>query len=228
MDYYKSFLLGHLLTSCLSKNLYLVLLTSMSGPSQLLLNLGLDEMPVTRSQGQHFESGRGSQSRGRGRLNPLGRPSPSSSRSDLNLPSIGTPNIPPGPPQPAQPIRLAPYISVDHLQYIDQGRSRYVPLRDNSYYAIQLNPVSVRIGDPAGGPGRVECTCPVFQRTLLPCDHIYVSYPLTHIRKPLPMLSVALCWIVFGSSSSAFTGHTRTDGQRQLAFEPTVPIDQWS
>ena len=163
----------------------------MSEPSRLLQNLNLEEMPVTRSQGQSSQQRRGIRGRGRGRMNPLGGLSPAASQSGSSRPPASTPDAPHGPPQPPPPMRLAPYISVDHLQLIDRDRSHNDPLREDSYYAIQLNPVSVRIRDPTGGPGRVECTCPAFQSTLSPCAHIHVSH--------LPIRTSAVADIISGS-----------------------------
>ncbi|KAL9103007.1 MAG: hypothetical protein Q9163_001897 [Psora crenata] len=132
-------------------------------------------MPGTRFQGKSLSSGRGSGGPGPGpevRRTPLTQVSgPASSSGSGSTPAVIS-GIASKPSQSVPSIRLAPYISVDHLQLIDQDRSRNVPLGSDSYYAIQLNPVSVRIRNPEGGLGRVECTCPGFQSTRSPCAHI--------------------------------------------------------
>ncbi|KAL9131866.1 MAG: hypothetical protein Q9217_000312 [Psora testacea] len=141
---YKSLLLDQLLTLQLSRSLFLWPIISMSdGPSRLLQNLKLDEMPVTRSQGQTSQPGRGARGQGRGRLDPLARPSPPASRSGPSRPPAVTSNVPRGHSELALPVRLAPYISVDHFQHINQNHPHNVSLPDDSYYAIQLNPVSL-------------------------------------------------------------------------------------
>ena len=175
MEGYKRLLLGRTFTLQRSKRLFPVLVISMSRPPHLLQNPNLDEMPVTRSQSQRSSSGMDTHGLGRGRMDPLTGQTPSASRSGGSQRPAVASSFPPTAPQPAPTVRLAPYISVDHLQYISQDRSRGSPLGDDSYYAIQLNPVSVRIHDPAGGVGRVECTCPGFQSTMSPCAHMHVS-----------------------------------------------------
>lgn len=131
----------------------------MSDPSRVLRNLNLgDNMPVTRAQSQATQ-------RERGRTNPLGRPtSTSSSERSRALRETQIQSINPFEP-PLSETNL--HFTIDRLQRERTGT--------DSYYAFRFRPVSVLIRDPDnGGLGSVVCTCEKFRRASDPCVHILV------------------------------------------------------
>ena len=142
-----------------------LIIHSMSEPFYSLEKLYQDKMPVTRSQGQSSQMRRGFRGRNQGRLDPLSRPStPASQAGPSRHPASALHQAADAPAYPAE--SLDPHISVERLHI--------VPLENDAYWAIQLNPVSVRIYSPSGGTGRVICSCVEFQKTQTVCAHINV------------------------------------------------------
>lgn len=136
----------------------------MSSPSHASLylqthGLNVNDMPVTRSQSRHPHITMASRGADRERWNPLSRP-------PAPLPSIRTQReLTPNPDRFND--RLPPHILVERVATKILGR--------DSYCAIQLNPVSVRIYDSDGSSGRVDCTCHAFRTTGETCIHIQVK-----------------------------------------------------
>ena len=154
----------------INRQLHLVIhkFHAMPEPSRSLQISNLNEMPVTRSHSQPSGPGRGSRGRSRGRPDPLPRPSTPIPHAGPSRRPANTLNLS-ADPSPHPQDRLDPHISVERLIEIS--------LEDTSYYAIQLNPVSVRIFKPSGGRGRVTCSCDEFRTTQTPCGHIKVCRP---------------------------------------------------
>ena len=142
-----------------------ILIHCMSEPFHSLQDLYRDRMPVTRSQGQSSQRGRDSSGRRRGRLDPLSRPlAPTSLTGPSRSPDSTFDQSTNAPMHTTE--SLDPHISVERLHI--------VPLENDAYWAIQLNPVSVRIYSPSAGTGRVTCSCVEFRRTQTPCAHLNV------------------------------------------------------
>lgn len=154
---------------------YCRLSTLMPEPSHLLQTLKLEEMPVTRSQGQPSRTPGVFRGRGRGRLNPLSRPSTEAPGSHPEQSHYTVSALDPSGQQ--RPDRLDAQISVTRMHNIS--------LDDDEYCAIQLNPISVRIYSPNGGLGRVTCSCDTFRTTQAPCAHITVcaAFPIRGVLK---------------------------------------------
>ena len=188
----------------------------MSEPSCSFQSLHLDEMPITRSQGQPSQTGRGSRGRGRDRLDPLSRPSTPNPRAGPSRPPANPLTLPTGPLRRPQD-RLDPHISVECLWNFALG--------NDSYYAIQLNPVSVRIYTPSGGRGRVTCSCDVFRSTQGPCAHIYVSLS-DMVPKLLKLtFTVAFNWLECHSPQYPIIRPSTPSIRNHQSIESFVSVD---
>ena len=143
------------------------LFTPMSNPISHLENLGINEMPETRSQRQRAqrEAGRAISGSGRGRGRAAGPPpsiAPPIQGHSGTLYDVQSLS-------PDSSVRMAEGVATDF--WVDELRRH--PLSHPTYFAFQLKkPVSVRIHDPENGNNRVECSC---DDNSTCCIHIYVS-----------------------------------------------------
>lgn len=136
----------------------------MSNPLSRLEDLGINDMPETRSQRQRAQRGAISdRGRGRGRAAvpppPTAPPIQGHSGTLYDVQNLSLDSS----------VRMAQGVATDF--WVDELRRH--PLIHPTYFAFQLKkPVSVRIHDPENGNNRVECSC---DDNSTCCIHIYVS-----------------------------------------------------
>ena len=119
------------------------------------------EMPVTRSQNQPSQPGDAPRRGRQARMNPIARSS---------SPRVGATGS--GSMALSSPLEHSP--DQHQSSMIDELTTKTsLKDMDNEYFAIQFNPASVRVPNPASDPSRAWCTCLSFREDEI-CYHTEV------------------------------------------------------